>query len=96
MENTDNVNFLYCPPSNFSKLESNSKDPPFMDTNPRTLSEGYREGSQDYGRVGRCNKCDEIPADLYLAKHISRIMLFISQRYPPICDKVLIKLCVLQ
>ena len=87
MENTDNFYFLYRLPSNFS----NSKDPSFMDRNPRTLSQGYREGSQDNGRVGKCNKCDEIPADLYLAKHISLIMLFISQRYPSIRDEVLDK-----
>ena len=66
MENTDNLNFLYCPPSNFSKLESNSKDPPFMDTNPRTLSEGYREGSQDYGRVGTAHWAGVINVMKYL------------------------------
>ena len=32
------------------------------------------------GYVGIINKCDEIPAYLYLAKHISFIMLFIFQK----------------
>ena len=35
--------------------------------------------------AGSIKECDQIPAYLYLAKHISLMMLLINEKYPQLC-----------